>query len=72
MLANCDVIVFLGLFWIYGQFGAIRKPDSGRIVCKTYIVIKNNFLSYKNWKLKTFYLTKTKKSLTQLSQYRFE
>ena len=27
-----------------------RKPDSGRIVYKTYIFIKNNFLSYKNWK----------------------
>ena len=29
---NCDVIV---IFRIYGQFGAIRKPDSGRIVFKT-------------------------------------
>ena len=29
---NCDVIV---IFLIYGQFGATRKPDSGRIVCKT-------------------------------------
>ena len=47
MLANCDVIVILP---IYGQFGAIRKPDSGRLVYKTYISIKNNFLSYKNWK----------------------
>ena len=26
--ANCDVIV---IFPIYGEFGAIRKPDSGRI-----------------------------------------
>ena len=26
---NCEVIVF---FSIYGQFGAIRKPDSGLIV----------------------------------------
>ena len=32
MLANCNVIV---IFPIYGQFGAIRKPDSGRIVFKT-------------------------------------
>ena len=39
MLTNCDVIV---IFPIYGQFGAIRKPDSGRIVCKTYIFIKSN------------------------------
>ena len=31
MSKNFDVIV---IFSIYGQFGAIRKPDSGRIVCK--------------------------------------
>ena len=47
MSANCDVIV---IFPIYGQFGEIRKPDSERIVCKTYFFIKSNFLSYKNWK----------------------
>ena len=32
MSANCDFIV---IFPIYGQFGAIRKPGSGCIVCKT-------------------------------------
>ena len=32
MSANCDVIV---IFPIYGKFGAIWKPDSGGIVCKT-------------------------------------
>ena len=47
MSANCDVIV---IFPIYGQFGAMRKLDSGRIVCKTYIFIESNLLSYKNWK----------------------
>ena len=47
MLENCDVIV---IFPIYGQFGAIRKPDSGRIVCKTYVFINSNLLFYKNWK----------------------
>ena len=47
MSENCDVIV---IFLIYGQFGAIRKLDSGRIVCKTYVLIKSNLLSYKNWK----------------------
>ena len=31
MSKNCDVIV---IFRFYGQFGAIRKPDFGRIVCK--------------------------------------
>ena len=44
---NCDVIV---IFPIYGQFGAIRKPDSGCMICKTYIFINSNFLSYINWK----------------------
>ena len=47
MLANCDVIV---IFPIYGQFAAFRKPDSGRIVCKTCIFINSYLLSYKNWK----------------------
>ena len=45
MLANCDVIVILP---ICGQFGAIQKPNSGCIVCKCYIFINSNFLSYKN------------------------
>ena len=44
MSANHDVIIFT----IYGQFGAIRKPDSGRIVCKIYFFIKSNLLSYEN------------------------
>ena len=44
MSANCDVIV---IFPIYGQFRAIREPESGRIVCKTYIFIKSNLLSYR-------------------------
>ena len=46
-LVNCDVIV---IFPFYGQFGAIRKSDSERIVCKTYILIKSNLSSYKNLK----------------------
>ena len=47
MSENCNIIA---IFPIYGQFGAIRKPDSGRIVCKTYIFINSNLLLYKNWK----------------------
>ena len=47
MSENCDVIV---IFSIYGQFGAIRKQDSGRRVSKTYVFIDSNLLSYKNWK----------------------
>ena len=45
MSAECEVIA---IFPIYAQFGAIRKLDSGRRVCKTYIFIKINL-----------YLTKT-------------
>ena len=60
MLAYCDVNVFLQ---IYGLFAAIRKPDSGGKVYKTYIFINNNLLSYENWK---------QKIITQLSYYCFE
>ena len=48
MLENCDVI---DTFPIYVQFRAIQIPDSECMVCKTYIFINSNFLSYKNWKL---------------------
>ena len=41
LLIICDVIVF---FFIYDQFAAIRNPDSGNIVCKTYILINSNLL----------------------------
>ena len=47
MSENFDVIV---IFLIYGQFGAIGKPDSGRIVCKTYIFNNSNLLPCKNGK----------------------
>ena len=43
MSPNCDVII---IFPIYGQFGAIWKPVSGRIVSKTYIFVNSNVLSY--------------------------
>ena len=42
MSENCKVIV---IFLIYGQFGAVWKPDSKRIVCKSYIFINRTFLS---------------------------
>ena len=45
MFKNCDVNV---AFSIYGQFGAILKPDSGRVICQTYIIINSNLFSYKN------------------------
>ena len=47
MLEDCDVIANSP---IYGQFGAIRKPDSGHIVCKTSFFINSNLLSYENWR----------------------
>ena len=50
MSKNCDTIA---IFLIYSQFGAIRKPDSGRTVWKTLIFnifINSYLLSYKNWK----------------------
>ena len=47
MLANCDGIV---IFPIYDQFGANRRLGFERIVCKIYMFINNNLLSYKNCK----------------------
>ena len=61
VLANCDVI---SIFPIYGEFGAIRKPVSQRVACKSYFFIKTSILSYKTGK-------ETKQSLTQLSLYCF-
>ena len=48
MMTSCqkifDVII---IFPIYDQFGAARKPDAGRVVCKTYVFVSGNLLSYK-------------------------
>ena len=62
MSENCDAIA---IFPIYGQFGAIWKPDSGRIVLKLIFSLTVTFYVIKTEK-------RTKKSLTQLSQYCFE
>ena len=45
MSENCNVIV---IFPNFGQFGATWKLDSRCIVCKTYIFINSNLLSYRN------------------------
>ena len=45
MSKNCDITA---IFPIHGQFGAICKPRSRCLVCKTYIFINSNVLSYKN------------------------
>ena len=47
MLENYDVIV---IFRIFDQFGAVRRPDFGHKVCKSYVLSNSNFLPYKNWK----------------------
>ena len=47
MSVNCGGFV---IFRIYGQFGAIWKPNSWPMVCKTYIFIISNLLFYKKWK----------------------
>ena len=42
---NYDVIV---IFRIFGQFGAVQRPDSGYRVCKNNVFNNSNLLSYKN------------------------
>ena len=36
---NCDVIIF---FCTFGEFGAVRRPDFGHRVCKSY-AFSNSF-----------------------------
>ena len=47
---NCNVIL---IFPIYGQFGAMRMPDSGCIICKTYIFINSNLFFYQGFLSRT-------------------
>ena len=54
MSEGCDVIV---IFPIYDKFGATWKPNSGCIVCKTYMFHKVIFYLRKT-------ANRTKKSLT--------
>ena len=41
MSENCDVIV---IFRVFGQFGAVQRPDSGHKVCKNYFSINSSLL----------------------------
>ena len=41
MSENCDAIVIIRIF---GQFGAVQRPDSGHKVCKSYFSINSNLL----------------------------
>ena len=45
MSENCEAIV---TFWIFGQFRAVRRPDSIDRVCKSYVFSNSNLWSYKN------------------------
>ena len=45
MSENFDVIV---IFQMFGQFGAVRRLDSGHRVCKSYVFSNSSLLSYKN------------------------
>ena len=45
MLKTCDVIV---IFQIFDQFGIVPRLDSGRRVCKNYVISNSNLFSYKN------------------------
>ena len=49
MSENCDVI---DIFRIFGQFRAVRRPDSRHKVCKSYFSINSNLLSWKKRKTK--------------------
>ena len=44
MSENCDVIVS---FQIFGQFGAVPRPDSGHRVSKSYVFSNSNLMSIK-------------------------
>ena len=44
MSAICEVVV---IFQAFGQFGAAQRPEQHR-VCKSYVIINTNLLSYKN------------------------
>ena len=41
MSKTCDAIA---IFRIFGQFGAVQRPDSAQKVCKSYFSIKRNLL----------------------------
>ena len=49
MMKLCRKLYFIANYSSYSQFGAIRKPDSGYIVYKSYIFINSDLLSYKNY-----------------------
>ena len=45
MSEKCDVVV---IFRIFGQFGAVRRPDSEHRICKSYVFSNSNLLFYED------------------------
>ena len=45
MMSGRQIVTSLFFSPIYGEFAAIQKPDSGRMVYKIYVFINNNLLS---------------------------
>ena len=42
-MTSCqEMVTSFSLFFIDGQFGTIWKPESGRMVCSTYMLINSN------------------------------
>ena len=48
MSENCDFIV---IFRIFGQFGAVRRPDSGHRVYESYVFSKSNLFVLQKLKI---------------------
>ena len=44
MSENCNVTV---IFFIFGQFGAVRRPDSEHRICKCYVFSNSNLFLQK-------------------------
>ena len=64
-------------FPIYGQFEVIQQPNTRCIVCKTYIFIKSNLLSYKNWKQNYIFaknadISKVRRALILKGYFKFQ
>ena len=53
MSENCDVIVYSRIF---GQFGVVRRPDSGHRVCKSYVFSNSNLFLLQKLKTELKYL----------------
>ena len=48
-ITSCQKIDIVVIFWIFGQFGAVWRPDSDHRVCRSCVFSNSNLWSYKNW-----------------------